>query len=360
VKSIVIGGGIIGASVAYHLASRGAEVTVLDGGMRGGIATVASFAWINSAPGNDRTYHELRLKGILDWHRLQQDLAESDEGTRLPINWNGSLWWEDDAENVVSDTAELAGWGYPIHTVGKDEATRQEPYLRYPAEVSALSSLEGSLSPVETALTLLAAAESNGAEVLEVSVRELIMENGRITGVRTADDEIMADTVVLAAGIATAELAAGAGVTVPMANSPGFLMQTAVTSPLVRGVTLSPKVHVRQNSDGRIVVGQDFGGGPTPDDPVAEANTLLMDAQKMFDNSDGLSVETWTLAQRPIPEDGLPIVGPADTAPGLYITVMHSGVTLAALVGRLAAEEILSNGSVDILEPFRLSRFVAD
>ncbi len=356
-KTIVIGGGIIGASVAYHLASRGADVTVLDGGKRGGIATVASFAWINSAPGNDRTYHEFRLKAILDWHRLQHELAASDRGTELPINWNGSLWWENTPEDVRSDTANLAGWGYPTEMINRDTALAQEPYLRNAPKEAALSSLEGSLSPVETALILLDEAVAQGAEILETTVDSVLQADGKISGVRTPDGDLPADVVVLAAGIATDQLAAPLGVTIPMDNSPGFLMQTAVTSPLIRGVTLSPGVHVRQNSDGRVVVGHDFGGGPPPDDPVTEAQSLLAETQKLFDDSDGLAVETWTLAQRPTPADGLPIIGPSQSVGGLYITVMHSGITLAAIVGRLATEEILGAGPVDILEPFRLTRF---
>lgn len=355
--TIVIGGGIIGASVAYHLAVRGEDVTVLDGGRRGGIATAASFAWINSAPGNNRAYHEFRLKAMLDWHRLQHDLAASDEGINLRINWNGSLWWENNPATVLSDTIELARSGYAIRIVDDEEASAREPYLRTPPTISAHSSLEGSLSPVETALILLDAAEANGACVRDDTVEQLIADDGQVTGVRTASGDMFADTVVLAAGVATESLAARIGVEVPMDNSPGFLMQTAVASPLIRGVTLSPTVHLRQNSDGRVVVGQGFGGGPTPDDPGLEAQKLLENVKDLFGNSEDLDVENWTLAQRPTPGDGLPVVGPVDGVGGLYITVMHSGVTLAALVGRLAAEEIAGTGPVETLIPYRLSRF---
>ena len=60
-KTIVVGSGMIGASIAYHLVVRGAEVTVVTGDRLGGIATSASFAWINAAPGNSRQYFEFRL-----------------------------------------------------------------------------------------------------------------------------------------------------------------------------------------------------------------------------------------------------------------------------------------------------------
>ena len=121
-KTIVVGSGIIGASIAYHLAVRGAEVTVVTGDRPGGIATAASFAWINAAPGNSRPYFDFRLKAILDWHRLQRELDGS-----LEMNWNGSLWWEDDMEAVEERTWESTSWGYPMRVVSRAEAREQEP-----------------------------------------------------------------------------------------------------------------------------------------------------------------------------------------------------------------------------------------
>jgi glycine/D-amino acid oxidase-like deaminating enzyme len=104
-------------------------------------------------------------------------------------------------------------------------------------------------------------------------------------------------------------------------------------------------------------VGADFAGGPAPDDEAAAAEALLASVRGLLANGDDIRVDRHTLGLRPVPADGLPIIGPVAQAPGLYVTVMHSGVTLAALVGRLGAEEILSARPVDILAPYRLDRF---
>jgi glycine/D-amino acid oxidase-like deaminating enzyme len=60
-----------------------------------------------------------------------------------------------------------------------------------------------------------------------------------------------------------------------------------------------------------------------------------------------------------LPKDGFPIVGFAGGHPDIYVTAMHSGMTLGPLVGRLAAAEILDGVEVDLLAPYRLGRFAA-
>jgi glycine/D-amino acid oxidase-like deaminating enzyme len=350
-KTIVVGSGMIGASVAYHLVVRGAEVTVVTGDHPGGIATAASFAWINAAPGNSRSYFEFRLKAILDWHRLKDELDGS-----LKMNCNGSLWWEDDMKTVEEKTRESTSWGYPMRTVSKAEAREREPSLRQHPDRSVYSAIEGSVPPLQTARLLLNRAVAGGAAVHTDTVLALTVGRGRVTGVRTLTGFIEADEVILAVGEASKVLSADVGVVLPMANRAGFLALSTPRTPLLHGIVLAPRVHMRQCVDGRIVVGSDFGGSAVPDDPNHEAERLIGAARELLVD-DGLCLESFTLGVRPIPADDLPIVGPAPGLPGLYLAVMHSGITLAPLVGRLSAEEIVSGHALNVLEPYRLDRF---
>ena len=64
------------------------------------------------------------------------------------------------------------------------------------------------------------------------------------------------------------------------------------------------------------------------------------------------------LGFRPMPADGLPVLGFSESVPNLYLAVMHSGVTLAPLVGELSAIEIIDGTKVEMLQPYRPERFV--
>ena len=87
-RVIVIGSGIIGASVAWHLAKSGADVTVIDEGEAGGLATRNSWAWINASWGNPEPYFRLRMRSIAEWHRMSAVVQG------LSLNWCGGLIWD--------------------------------------------------------------------------------------------------------------------------------------------------------------------------------------------------------------------------------------------------------------------------
>ena len=73
-RVVIVGAGIIGASIGYHLARRGARVTILEKQRPGAGATEKSFAWINANPSKQpRSYYELNLLGIAGWRRLCAD-----------------------------------------------------------------------------------------------------------------------------------------------------------------------------------------------------------------------------------------------------------------------------------------------
>jgi glycine/D-amino acid oxidase-like deaminating enzyme len=121
---------------------------------------------------------------------------------------------------------------------------------------------------------------------------------------------------------------------------------------------LAPVGNIKQKPDGRVVAGSDFasGGGDTSH---AAGERLLKTMATVLPDLATAGVEKMTQGFRPMPADGLPIVGFPEKQAGVYVAVMHSGVTLGPLMGRLAAAEILDGLRAEPLAPYRLERFGA-
>ena len=352
-KSIaIIGGGVIGLSVAYHLARNGARVTVIDAAKPGAAATAGSFAWVNAASMNGSVdYYRLRLQSLLEYQRFERDLG-------LPVKHGGRLEWRDDHDELAREYAILAGLGYPVQWLDRDAVSALEPDLLDPPESAVFTELESSVDPEDIVTHLVAGAEKLGVEIRnDCRVTGLTIEDGAVRGVTVEGAVIEADCVVLAAGADSEALAATVDLRLPMANSPGLLTHTAPAPPLLGRVILTPTVHMKQDLDGSIVAAWDFSGGPAPDDIERESERLLAELASLLRLEESLVMDEITVALRPEPEDGFPIVGFSGAPDNLYVTVMHSGITLAPLIGRLAAAEILDGVAAEQLAAFRPGRY---
>lgn len=348
---IVIGAGIIGASIAWHLTRAGAQVTVVSESGAGGVATPNSFAWINASWGNPEIYFRLRSRAMAEWRRL------ADELPGLPLAWCGGLCWDLPPDRLDAYAAEHSSWGYGIERVGRDRAAQIEPNLVVPPEFAVYVAEEGVAEPVATAKTLLAGAERRGARVIASTVSALAITNGSITGVDTSHGLIAADEVVIAAGVGAPAIAATAGISLPIETPPGLIVHSRPYKKLLNGLVHAEGLHMRQTAEGRIIAGSDFAGGAPGDDPDATARDLFAATKAALRGAEGLELDFHTIGYRPNPIDGFPIIGRTEGMDGLYITVTHSGITLAPAVGLFATREILGGERDPLLSPYGLSRF---
>jgi len=121
-------------------------------------------------------------------------------------------------------------------------------------------------------------------------------------------------------------------------------------------VLLTPAAHIRQDSSGRIVAGEDFGGGGSGV-PQTIGQCVLEAMRRVVPALADVEIEHITVGHRPTPGDGIRVAGISETVRGLYIAVMHSAIILARLVGRLAAAEILDDLRIPRFVPYRPARF---
>src|ERR1700744_5029195 len=112
---VIVGGGILGASLAYHLTQRGAKVTLLEESHPSSGATGHSFAYLNASTKPEHAYSDLNLAGIAGWRRLQLECKGS-----LPLQWGGAVYWEDEpaaAAKILDSLHHYQQWGYSGHQI---------------------------------------------------------------------------------------------------------------------------------------------------------------------------------------------------------------------------------------------------
>ncbi len=362
-RIVVVGAGIIGASIAYHLVKRGASVVIVEAVRPGGEATEKSFGWINATfSKRPRAYFDLNQLGVAGWRRLETEL-----GGELKVQWGGSVSWsgtEQAPEPLRENVRTHQEWGYATHVIDGDEFHRLLPNINH-GEFSAAchSEFEGALDPVDAVKALLRQVRELGGEVqYPFEATGFKMNGTEIAAVRAQEHSLDASIVVLAAGVATERLAAMAGVSVPLKESQGVLVHTRPQPKLIERVVLAPGIHCKQKLDGRVVVGGQMVAGvgtatSEPPEPGEDGQRILRDAAAVLPGIRGVAVERVTVGNRVMPVDEYPVVGFSGRCPNLYVAATHSGVTLAPLIGQLAAMEILDGARVSLLEPYRPSRF---
>lgn len=367
-RIVIVGAGIIGASIAYHLVKRGASVVIVESARPGGGATDKSFGWINATfSKKPRAYFDLNQLGLSSWRRMETEL-----GGELKVRWGGSVAWASTsgtAEELRENVRSHQEWGYATHLIGEDEFRQLLPNV-VPGEFGAAChcEYEGALDPLDAVKAMLRQVRERGGEVrypLEVNGLELV--GGRAKAVRGGEDSIAADVVVLASGVATQRLAEMAEVSVPLKESAGVLVHTRPQPRLIDRVVLAPGVHCKQKLDGRVVVGGHMVAGVGTADGEANerlradsgenGQRILRDAARVLPGIRGVAVERVTVGHRVMTADEYPVIGFSNRCSNLYIAAMHSGVTLAPLIGQYATLEILDGARVSALEPYRPTRF---
>ncbi|KAF4998600.1 hypothetical protein FGRMN_2926 [Fusarium graminum] len=351
---IVIGGGIVGASIAWHLAHK-TTVTVVAEDI-GGPATTASFAWLNASSASQKFYYEFRCRSLQRWKEIHQEIPG------MPITWSGSLNWQKPIEERVRVGDNLNIWGYDVVRMDHAKVAKSEPRidpdilpdwgLRYP--------VEGAIEADVAARQFIAAAEAKGnTKTVKATVKSFCRSAGQITGViLSSGQEIHSDHIVVAAGVGSVSLLATENIAIPVTSVPALIVNSKPTPErLLNQVINSKYLYMRQTCYGAIRAGCENPGDSPGADPENTAHDVFSKLQQSLVGGDKLEFDYYTIGLKPTPEGGLPIIGPTGVD-GISVAVMHSGVTNAAIVGELLSRQILTGEAEQLLNHFRLDRFV--
>ncbi|MBW3500281.1 FAD-binding oxidoreductase [Janthinobacterium sp. NKUCC08_JDC] len=343
-RIVVIGAGIVGASLAYHLASKGEKVTVVEAGDIASGVTGTSFAWINTSCAGPDPIAALRGGAIAAWRQLETQVPG------LKVRWHGALSYGTQ-DGRVSPVSIL---------LDRSRIVQLEPHLRQPPEQALYEPGQGALDAVAATHAMLAAARALGATIrTHTPVLSFAVRDAKVTGVETAAGLIEADVVVLAAGTGTAKLAEQLGASLPIHASPAIFLRYQAPLGLVRGIISSHAMEVRQEEDGTMLAAEDYVDEAPENQPAAMAQRTASAIRDELEGADAIAPAFACIGLRPMPFDGVPIIGYLPQVGGVYVCAMHPGVVLAAIVGQLASEEIVTGKPRSALEACRPARFLA-
>jgi sarcosine oxidase subunit beta len=365
---VVVGGGVIGASVAYHLAAAGAgKVLLLERADR--LATGSTGACAGGFRTQFTSEVNIRLSlasvpmitGFSEVHGLPLDVVQ--HGYLFLVR-DGSMW-----EGFVAAHGLQRSLGVEVHLLTPEEAEELVPGIRLDGMVGATyGPRDGIADPSGLTEGYATLARRAGARIqLGTEVRSVRVERDRVRGVRTRDGDVGSPIVVNAAGPWAGLLAATAGVELPLEPVPRHVLVTGPFPGVPERRTLvidaGSSFYFHREGPGVLMGMGDPDERPSFDTSPDEgfiADRLLPAALRVYPPLEEAAVEHSWVGLYEMTPDRHPILGPAPGVEGFYLANGFSGHGFqhAPVVGRLLAEMIVGGGAETVdVSALGLERF---
>ena len=356
----IIGGGVIGCSIAYQLAKRGVECTVFDkdrfaSGASGATAGIVGPIWY--VDHSIKPYFELGMRSLKMFPTLTAELKEAGVDPEFQQNGVVQVALTDELNDLLHENLVWQGeLGIGVHWIDRHELLEREPEITPVAQGGVLSPKEGSIVGKAFVDALVHAASRLGTSCLEgVEVTGLEMDGDKVIGVRTLTETYHSNHTILAAGPWTGLAKRWLPQSIPvrpvkgqriLLRKPGFLPRCSVQSivPQLDGCVISAATR-EENIFDQVVTAVG----------VAHMVSKARDVFPVLKDAEFISA---TAGVRPGTPDGMPILGPVPGWGGLSIASGHDrvGIILSPVTGELIADYVVT-GDDSKLEPFSITRF---
>ncbi|MSQ47520.1 MAG: glycine oxidase ThiO [Deltaproteobacteria bacterium] len=359
---VVIGGGVIGASIAWYLAEQQQRTVLIEKNVPGQEASAAAAGILAVASGRARNGPLYRLKHASQ--ALYPALVrELEERTGIDIEYQTvgvlDLIRTDADEEKYRQLYELRReQGYPATWLSADEVRRLEPSLTREIRGAVHFSGDHHLHNGKLAEAWIKAGEQRGVTVHTGStVNEIRISAGRVTTVRVGDEWISANTVVIAAGSWSREVGEMFGLMIPVEPAKGQMLAIRATN--VRHVLSWHDHYLVPRKNGDVVVGSTVEFvGHNKDVTLETIHSLIARSLDLIPALHSAPLSHFWSGLRPFSPTRRPILCRAPGLENVIIATGHhrNGIVLAPMTGKLICELITTGQPSMSLEPFALPR----
>jgi len=344
-RIVIVGAGIVGAALAHRLGRRGADVTVIDRAARAGDGVSgASFGWVNTLTCDPREAPEafrLRRAAIGHWRALDREL-----GGRIVGHAAGAVMWCESAEATREWGEAQSTRGALVRPLAPPEMRVLLPAVAQPPDLAIHAPEELAFAPGPAARRLL---QASGATFLGgTEVRHVIDRRGRVAGVALASgEEIAADVVIVAAGLATRALLGIFVADLVIGASPSALVPITADASGLGCILNVPGLQIRPAGANRLLAAASPIDGET-DEAIARRVLDRCTQVLNLPETPRLHSAGVRRADRPVPRGATLVHGPVAALPGLWAALGHPGVilapTLADTLGAAILDERMPHG----------------
>jgi glycine/D-amino acid oxidase-like deaminating enzyme len=360
----VIGGGLVGAAVAFGLRSLGPRLAILDEGDVAHRAARGNFGliWVQGKGMGLAPYGAWTQRSAREWPRLAEELLREtgiDVALAQPGGIHVCLTPDELSQRVAALAALQAQPGFRRYDVEVfDHAGLASVLPGVGADVAGgtYCPQDGHCNPLKLLRALHAATIGAGGDYRAGHQVARIAPCGSAFTLETGGGTIVAEKVVLAAGLGNATLAPMVGLVAPVAPNQG---QVIVLERVPRFLDV-PLSTVRQTDDGTVLIGDSHRDRGLDDSLGADVlAAMAARAVRVFPALAAARVVRAWSALRVMTRDGFPIYEQSVEYPGAFVATCHSGVTLAAVHAYALAPAIAAGSLPDSFRPFAARRLDA-
>lgn len=335
-EAIVVGGGVVGAAIAYGATRSGASVTLLDQGDIAHRASRGNFGlvWVQSKGDGFPRYARWSRDAVRYWPQFAKELLEL-TGVDVAIQQSGGFWIgfsdkEMEARDAMLGKIDREIGGVPYEMLGHNELKGRLPAIGPKVAGGSFCPLDGHVNPLKLLHALHAGLNARGARIVSNVEVTTVARDDRSGDfqVRSRDGRTWrAPRVVLTAGLGNQQLAAQVGLHAPVTPNRGQVLITERLKPFLP----FPTNKARQTNEGTVQLGYSVEDVGHDDGTTVSAIEWI--AKRSIATFPVLAnarlVRAWG-ALRVLTPDGAPVYQESTSHPGAFVATSHSGVSLAA------------------------------